>query len=83
VGSNEWAVVGAVSDTGNPIVANEPHLGLGSPSTFYELHVNTKDRGGDINVTGIGFPGAPGVVLGRNEHIAWGAMTDLTDVTEG
>ena len=82
VGSNEWAVDGAVTDTGNPIVANDPHLGLGSPSTFYELHVNTKDRGGDTNVTGIGFPGAPGVVLGHNEHIAWGATTNPTDVTD-
>jgi penicillin amidase len=82
VGSNEWAVDGSVTDTGNPILANDPHLSLGSPPTFYELHINTKDRGGDLNVTGIGFAGAPGVVQGHNEHIAWGSTTNPTDVTD-
>ncbi len=82
VGSNEWAVDGSVTDSGFPILANDPHLGLGSPATFYELHINTKDRGGDTNVTGIGFAGAPGVVQGHNEHIAWGSTTNPTDVTD-
>ncbi|MCC6764745.1 MAG: penicillin acylase family protein [Deltaproteobacteria bacterium] len=82
VGSNQWAVDGSVTDTGNPIYANDPHLGLGSPATFYELHVNTKDRGGDMNVTGIGFAGAPGVVQGHNESIAWGSTTNPADVTD-
>lgn len=82
VGSNEWAVDGTVTDTGNPILANDPHLSLGSPSTFYELHINTKDRGGNVNVTGIGFAGAPGVVQGYNEDIAWGSTTNPTDVTD-
>ena len=82
VGSNEWAVDGSVTDTGNPILANDPHLGLTSPATFYELHINTKDRGGNLNVTGIGFAGAPGVVQGHNENIAWGSTTNPTDVTD-
>ena len=82
VGSNEWAVDGTVTDSGNPIVANDPHLGLGSPATFYEMHINTKDRGGDLNVTGIGFAGAPGVVQGHNEKISWGSTTNPTDVTD-
>jgi penicillin amidase len=82
VGSNQWAVDGSVTDTGNPIYANDPHLGLGSPATFYELHVNTKDRGGNLNATGIGFAGAPGVVQGHNESIAWGSTTNPADVTD-
>ena len=82
LGSNEWAVDGTVTDTGHPMLANDPHLGLGSPSTFYELHLNTEDRGGNMNVTGIGFAGAPGVVQGHNEHIAWGSTTNPTDVTD-
>ena len=82
VGSNEWAVDGSVTDTGNPILANDPHLGLSSPSTFYELHINTKDRGGNVNATGIGFAGAPGVVQGHNEDIAWGSTTNPADVTD-
>src|SRR6185369_4637499 len=40
IGSNEWAVDGIVTDSGFPILANDPHLGLGSPATFYELHIN-------------------------------------------
>lgn len=82
VGSNEWAVDGTVTDSGNPILANDPHLGLSSPATFYELHINTKDRGGDVNVTGIGFAGAPGVIQGHNEKIAWGSTTNPADVTD-
>ncbi len=82
VGSNQWAVDGSVTDTGKPIYANDPHLGLGSPATFYELHVNTKDRGGNLNATGIGFAGAPGVVQGHNENIAWGSTTNPADVTD-
>lgn len=82
VGSNQWAVDGTVTDTGNPIYANDPHLGLGSPATFYEVHINTKDRGGDLNATGIGFAGAPGVVQGHNESIAWGSTTNPADVTD-
>ncbi len=82
VGSNEWAVDGTVTDSGNPILANDPHLGLSSPATFYELHINTKDRGGDVNATGIGFAGAPGVVQGHNEDIAWGSTTNPADVTD-
>ncbi len=82
VGSNEWAVDGSVTPSGNPILANDPHLGLSSPSTFYELHINTKDRGGNVNATGIGFAGAPGVVQGHNEDIAWGSTTNPTDVTD-
>lgn len=82
VGSNQWAVDGSVTDTGNPIYANDPHLGLGSPATFYEVHINTKDRGGNLNATGIGFAGAPGVVQGHNESIAWGSTTNPADVTD-
>jgi penicillin G amidase len=82
VGSNEWAVDGSVTPSGNPILANDPHLGLSSPATFYELHINTKDRGGNVNATGIGFAGAPGVVQGHNEDIAWGSTTNPTDVTD-
>ena len=82
VGSNEWAVDGSVTDTGNPILANDPHLSLSSPPTFYELHINTKDRGGNVNAAGIGFAGAPGVVQGHNEDIAWGSTTNPTDVTD-
>jgi penicillin amidase len=84
VGSNEWGVTAAASATGRPIIANDPHLSLNAPSTFYEWHliVNGDPVDGDMNVSGVGFPGAPGVILGQNEHISWGATTNPMDVSD-
>lgn len=83
-GSNEWGVTAAVSDTGRPIVANDPHLSLGVPSTFYEMHlvVSNDPVDGPMNVHGIGFAGVPFVILGQNERITWGATTNPMDVTD-
>jgi penicillin G amidase len=77
-GSNEWAVSGSHTVDGNPIVANDPHLGLSSPSIFYPVHLS----GGGFDVAGEGFAGTPGVVLGQNRWIAWGATTNPMDVTD-
>jgi penicillin amidase len=84
IGSNEWGVAAEQSATGLPIIANDPHLSLNAPSTFYELHlvVNGDPEAGDMNVSGVGFPGAPGVILGQNERITWGATTVGADVTD-
>lgn len=79
-GSNEWAVSGALTKSGNPLMANDPHLALGTPSTFYQNHIVTTD--GALDVVGSSFPGAPLVVLGQNRHIAWGATTNPYDVTD-
>ncbi|MEM6640506.1 MAG: penicillin acylase family protein [Pseudomonadota bacterium] len=79
-GSNEWAVSGSLTRDGRPIMANDPHLSLGTPSTFYQNHlVATKDG---LDAIGSSFPGAPLVVLGQNRHIAWGATTNPLDVTD-
>jgi len=78
-GSNWWLVSGARSDSGYPLLANDPHLALGNPATFYEVHLNVT---GGINVTGTSFPGAPGVVLGCNDTICWGASVNSVDVTD-
>ena len=78
-GSNLWAVSGALSATGRPIIANDPHLQLGTPSTFYPMGLET-DRG--FQAFGSGFAGVPGIVLGYNRHISWGATTNGIDVTD-
>ncbi|MEN8182519.1 MAG: penicillin acylase family protein, partial [Myxococcota bacterium] len=77
IGSNEWGVAASSSASGNPILANDPHLSLNMPSTFYEWHLHVADdpEAGPMNVSGVGFPGAPGVILGQNERISWGATT--------
>lgn len=77
-GSNEWAVSGAHTESGFPLLANDPHLTLDTPSTFYPIHL----RAGRINVIGSGFAGAPFITLGHNEHIAWGATQNPMDVTD-
>ena len=72
IGSNAWVISGAKTVSGFPLLANDPHLGLPSPSKWYQLHLS----GGELNVIGVSIPGIPYVVLGRNEHVAW-AFTNL------
>jgi len=79
MGSNWWIVNGANSESGHPMLANDPHLSLGAPATFYEVHLNVT---GGINVTGVSFPGTPGVVIGCNDTICWGATVNGMDVTD-
>src|SRR5262245_38406609 len=84
VGSNEWGVTGAASANGRPIIANDPHLALNVPSTFWEWHLMVRNdpEEGPMNVTGVGFPGTAGVILGQNENITWGATTNPMDVSD-
>ncbi len=84
IGSNEWGVAGTHTSSGRPIIANDPHLSLNIPSTFYEWHLVVEDdpENGPMNVSGVGFPGAPSVILGQNEHITWGATTNPMDVSD-
>jgi penicillin amidase len=77
-GSNEWAVSGSNTVDGRPIVANDPHLSLGAPSTFYPIGLQAPG----MDVEGEGFAGTPGVIIGHNRFIAWGATTNPMDVTD-
>lgn len=84
-GSNNWVVSGSKTASQAPLLANDPHLSLPSPPLFWYSHLNTKRAGGDLDVEGISLTGAPGVILGFNDKIAWGATTaghDVTDVYE-
>jgi len=78
-GSNSWVVAGQHSATGSPMLANDMHLRLESPTLFHEIHL--KARG--LDVIGSSLPGAPCVVRGHNRSIAWGitnARVDITDI---
>jgi penicillin amidase len=77
-GSNQWAVSGRHTASGLPLVANDPHLALDAPSTFYPIHLTA----GDADAMGSGFAGVPFVVVGQNRHIAWGATVSPLDVTD-
>ena len=67
-GSNNWTISGALTATGKPLLANDPHRVIGLPSLRYMVHLVAPGW----NVIGAGEPGLPGVALGHNEHIAWG-----------
>ncbi|WP_172632220.1 penicillin acylase family protein [Dictyobacter arantiisoli] len=77
-GSNAWVIGGSYSSTGQPLLANDPHLPIQLPSLWYENHL----VGGDYQVTGASIPGAPGVIIGHTEHIAWGITNGKTDVQD-
>ncbi|MEM9101646.1 MAG: penicillin acylase family protein [Pseudomonadota bacterium] len=79
LGSNEWAISGKLTENGQPLIANDPHLGLGIPSTFYPMHLQHLLG---VDVIGNTLPGIPSVLLGHNRHIAWGATTNFFDVTD-
>jgi len=67
-GSNNWAVSGAHTVSGKPLLSNDMHLGHQMPNLWYEAHL----RGGDFDVVGVTLPGMPFVVVGHNQRIAWG-----------
>ena len=77
--SNAWAVSGARSSTGKPLLANDPHMFPRFPSVFYEAHLVA---GGELNVAGGSVPGAPGILIGHNRHIAWGITASMADVAD-
>ncbi len=83
-GSNNWAVMGSRSATGHALVASDPHLSLQSPAVFWpvDIEVRDKDPAKALRVGGLAFPGIPGIILGHNEHIAWGATVAGYDVSD-
>jgi penicillin amidase len=83
-GSNSWVVSGDRTTTGAPILANDPHLGIQMPSIWYEvgLHCQPVSESCRFNVTGFSFAGAPGVIIGHNDRIAWGFTNVGPDVLD-
>lgn len=71
-GSNAWAMSGAHTASGKPILAGDPHLDWSIPSPWYLVHL----KGGDLDVTGASLPGIPAVIVGHNERVAW-SVTNL------
>jgi penicillin G amidase len=79
-GSNNWVVAGSHSSSGKPLLANDPHLGLGAPAIWYFTRLQSKASG--LDVIGASLPGLPSVVLGRNAHVAWGFTNTGPDVQD-
>ncbi|HJV87150.1 MAG TPA: penicillin acylase family protein [Noviherbaspirillum sp.] len=78
MGSNNWVVSGDLSETGKPLLANDPHLGLSAPALWYFAHLSAPG----MSVIGATLPGIPSVVLGHNDRIAWGFTNTAPDVQD-
>jgi penicillin amidase len=74
-GSNSWAVSAERSATNRPLLANDPHLGVQMPGSFFAIHLH----GPRTHVAGASIAGAPGVVIGHTEDVAWGLTLALID----
>ncbi|UOY91968.1 penicillin acylase family protein [Ectobacillus sp. JY-23] len=77
-GSNNWVVSGSKTKSGKPMLADDPHLSLGTPAIWYQ----TKLSGPGVNVSGVIFAGIPGIILGHNDFIAWGVTNVGPDVQD-
>lgn len=78
IGSNNWAVSGAKTVSGNPILANDPHLNLTLPSIWYQIQLHAPG----LNSYGVSLPGAPGIIIGFNSDVAWGVTNVAADVLD-
>lgn len=76
--SNNWVISGKRTADGKPILANDPHLSPTAPGIWYLTHLSTPT----MRVSGVTFPGVPGIILGHNENIAWGATNVGPDVQD-
>ena len=84
IGSNSWVISGSHTTTGKPLLANDPHLGPGLPSIWYQmgLHCNVVNTACPFDTTGFTFAGMPGVVIGHNQSISWGFTNLGADVQD-
>ncbi|MEO7924910.1 MAG: penicillin acylase family protein [Chitinophagaceae bacterium] len=77
-GSNNWVVAGSKTQSGAPILCNDPHLELSLPSIWYEMQLETPTS----NVYGVSLPGSPFIIIGFNDSIAWGVTNAQRDVKD-
>jgi penicillin amidase len=80
LGSNNWAVSGAHTADGRALLANDMHLGIRIPNTWYRASIVRPDgAGGEIRITGVSLPGTPAIAVGSNGHVAWGFTNSYGD----
>ncbi len=77
-GSNNWAVSGALTDSGSAMVSNDMHLGLSVPGIWYQARL-VVEGSAPRDVTGVTLPGSPFMIAGSNRHIAWGNTNSYGD----
>jgi len=77
-GSNNWVVSGRWTASGKPLVASDPHIAIEAVSCWYQAHLH----GGSFNVAGVAYVGMPAVMIGRNEHVAWGITNNICSLRD-
>jgi len=84
IGSNSWVVSGDLTETGLPLLSNDPHLGAALPSVWYQVQLKCSKVTDScpFDVGGFSFSGLPGIVIGHNQQVAWGFTNLTTDVTD-
>src|SRR5690606_10499475 len=84
VGSNSWVVSGEHTESGLPLLANDPHLAVSQPGIWLQtgLHCRELSQTCPFDVTGFSFAGFPGIIIGHNQSIAWGFTNLDPDVTD-
>ena len=78
LGSNTWVLSGAHTESGKPLLANDPHLDIAIPSIWYLAHISTPD----FDIVGATLPGLPFPVLGQTRDFAWGSTNTGPDVQD-
>lgn len=81
-GSNGWVISGEHTANGRPILANDSHAGLQDPNVMDLLHIDSASAGGAFNAMGMSFMGVPGVHVGHNADLVWGATTNFADLLD-
>ena len=71
-GSNDWAVSGAHTATGKPLLSNDMHLAHSVPGIWYQADLESPTPAGNLHVAGVSLPGVPFIIVGHNDHVAWG-----------
>ena len=81
-GSNEWVVSGAHTASGKPLLSNDMHLAHSVPGIWYQAELESPTPAGDLHVTGVSLPGVPFIIVGHNDHVAWGFTNLGADVQD-
>ncbi|WP_440054666.1 penicillin acylase family protein [Pseudoalteromonas sp. T1lg65] len=82
VGSNNWAVTAALTNTDSAMLSDDMHLGLNVPPIWYRAQLNYLQDSEQLQVTGVSLPGAPAIVVGTNSKIAWGFTNSYMDLAD-
>lgn len=81
-GSNNWAVTGALTTTGSAMLSDDMHLAMAVPVIWYKAQLNYVHNNVKTQVTGVSLPGAPAIVVGTNNNIAWGFTNGYIDTAD-